>query len=125
LVERQHIYEVKGRTTFEGKIIEPLQEENIKEIVSELKDKGYDAVAVCFLHSYRNPEQELKVKEYIEEELDIPVSLSSDIAREWREYERTSTTIINAYIAPIVRNYLTILEKKLVERGYKKDVYIM
>ncbi|SES13315.1 hydantoinase/oxoprolinase family protein [Psychrobacillus sp. OK032] len=125
LVKREHIYEIQERVTFDGSVVTPLDEENLQQIIGQLKDKNYDAVAVCLMHAYRNPENEVKICSIIEKELDIPVSLSSDIAREWREYERVSTTVINAYIAPIVKKYLNILEKEVEKRGFKKDIYIM
>ncbi|WNS74741.1 hydantoinase/oxoprolinase family protein [Bacillus sp. DTU_2020_1000418_1_SI_GHA_SEK_038] len=125
LVEREHIYEIRERVTFDGSIVTPIDEENLQQIIGELKGKNYDAVAVCLMHAYRNPDHEDQIRTIIEKELDIPVSLSSDIAREWREYERVSTTVINAYIAPIVKKYLNILEKEVEKRGFKKDIYIM
>ncbi|PWW32255.1 N-methylhydantoinase A [Cytobacillus oceanisediminis] len=125
LVEREHIYEINERVTFDGSVVKPMDEENLLQIIEELKEKEYDAVAVCLMHAYRNPDHEGHIRRAIEKELDIPVSLSSDIAREWREYERVSTTIINAYIAPIVKKYLKILEQEVEKRGFKKDIYIM
>ncbi|WP_394140091.1 hydantoinase/oxoprolinase family protein [Cytobacillus oceanisediminis] len=125
LVEREHIYEINERVTFDGSVVKPIDEENLLQIIEELKEKEYDAVAVCLMHAYRNPDHEGHIRRAIEKELDIPVSLSSDIAREWREYERVSTTIINAYIAPIVKKYLKILEQEVEKIGFKKDIYIM
>lgn len=125
LLEREHTYEVKERMNFLGETDMPVDEASVQSVIAELKKGDYDAVAVCFLHSYKNPQHEQQVRDAIEKELDIPVSLSSDIAREWREYERVSTTIINAYIAPIVKKYLNILEEKMKENGFDKDIYIM
>lgn len=125
LLEREHTYEIKERMNFHGDVEKKLDSESLKSIIAELKEGQYDAVAVCLLHSYKNPEHEEMIRDAIEKELDIPVSLSSDIAREWREYERISTTIINAYIAPIVKDYLTILEQKMIDNGFEKDIYIM
>ncbi|MGM0900493.1 MAG: hydantoinase/oxoprolinase family protein [Bacillota bacterium] len=125
LIEREHIYEINERTATDGSIVVELNEESLSEAIARLKERKYDAVAVCLMHSYRNPGHEQQVKTAIEKELDIPVSLSSDIAREWREYERVSTTIINAYISPIVKRYLATLEEEAAERGFKKDIYIM
>ncbi|MFD0824182.1 hydantoinase/oxoprolinase family protein [Neobacillus sp. M.A.Huq-85] len=125
LVDREHIYEIEERIAADGSVIADLDQNSLSAVISELKEKQYDAVAVCLLHAYRNPNHEQFIRTALEEELDIPVSLSSDIAREWREYERVSTTIINAYIAPIVKKYLTILEKEVEKRGFKKDIYIM
>jgi N-methylhydantoinase A len=125
LLDREDTYEIKERMSYQGEVQIPIDSANIKGIINELKKGKYDAVAVCFLHSYKNPMHEQEIRDAIEKELDIPVSLSSEIAREWREYERVSTTIINAYIAPIVKKYLNILEQQMVENGFDKDIYIM
>lgn len=126
LIKRRHIYEVEERILVDGSIDIALNYENLHEIVEELADKGYDSVSVCLLHSYKNPEHELQVKKFIQEKLpNISVSLSHEIVREWREYERTSTTIINGYIAPIVENYLSKFEDEIDNRGLQQDLYIM
>lgn len=125
LLAREDIYEISERMSVDGDVLKEVNENQLQELTENLKLKGYDAVAVCFLHAYRNPENEKVVRQLVESQLDIPVSLSSDIAREWREYERVSTTVINAYIAPIVKKYLALLEEKMKEKGYEKDIYIM
>src|SRR5690625_2367013 len=125
LVERKHIFEINERVTYEGEILQPLEDTEVNRLIERLKEGDFDAVAVCLLHAYRNPEHEKRLLEKLTDALNVPVSLSSDIAREWREYERVSTTIINAYVAPIVNNYLTLLEKEMEKRGYYKDIYIM
>ncbi|HJF34203.1 MAG TPA: hydantoinase/oxoprolinase family protein [Sporosarcina psychrophila] len=125
LLDRENTYEIKERMSYQGEVQTPIESVNINGVINELKKGKYDAVAVCFLHSYKNPKHEQEIRDAIEKELDIPVSLSSEIAREWREYERVSTTIINAYIAPIVKKYLNILEQQMVENGFDKDIYIM
>lgn len=125
LVEREHIYEINERVLADGSVSTEVEEDNLKEIIEQLKEKEYDAVAVCLLHSYQNPAHEQHIRDSIVSQLDIPVSLSSDIAREWREYERVSTTVINAYIAPIVKKYLHTLEEEVEARGFRKDLYIM
>lgn len=125
LMERQHIYEIDERTTYDGNVLKEVNENELNNLVRELKEKDYDAVAVCLLHAYRNPEHERAILNKIQSEVNIPVSLSSDIAREWREYERVSTTVVNAYVAPIVNKYLTLLEGEMNKRGYEKDIYIM
>ncbi|MBI0579487.1 hydantoinase/oxoprolinase family protein [Neobacillus cucumis] len=125
LVQREHVYEINERIAADGSVISELDHDSLNNLIEKLKMNKYDAVAVCLLHAYRNLNHEHLIRVALEQELDIPVSLSSDIAREWREYERVSTTIINAYIAPIVKKYLTILEKEVEKRGFKKDIYIM
>ena len=103
LVPRDRRIEVSGRINFEGKIIEELLEENI-----ELPEKT-ESVAVCLLHSYANPVHEQRIKSMV----NTPVCISSDILPEFREYERMSTTVINAYLMPIIDKYLSNLEKRI------------
>src|SRR5690625_4584061 len=81
LMERKHIYEIDERTTYDGKVLKGINGDELNTIITELKKAEYDAVAVCLLHSYRNPNHERQILEKIKSELDIPVSLSSDIAR--------------------------------------------
>lgn len=102
LVPRNRRIEVSGRINYKGEILENLQE-NIT-----LPDKT-EAVAVCLLHSYANPVHEKKIKSLI----NVPVCISSDIIPEFREYERMSTTVINAYLMPVIDTYLSALEKRV------------
>ena len=126
LVKRRHIYEVEERILVDGTVDTVLNKENLNQIVKEISKKGDHSVSVCLLHSYKNPEHELQIKEFIQEKIpNISVSLSHEIVREWREYERASTTIINGYIAPIVENYLSTFEDEVDKRGLKSDLYIM
>ena len=77
-----------------------------------------DAIAVCFLHSYANPSHEIECGEIISGLVpDIPITLSHQITQEWREYERTSTAVLNSYVHPIARQYLDNLEEQLTEMG--------
>ena len=125
LVERKNIFELDERMSYNGQALKELDNMEVDNLIKDLKAEQFDAVAVCFLHSYRNPVHEQQIFAKLSSALDIPISLSSDIAREWREYERVSTTIINAYVAPIVNKYLTLLEQEMENRGYHKDIYIM
>jgi len=103
LVPRDRRIEVSGRINYKGEIIEVLTEEKI-ELPQET-----ESVAVCLLHSYANPVHEQKIKSMV----DIPVCISSDILPEFREYERMSTTVINAYLMPVIDKYLSNLEKRI------------
>ena len=117
LVPRRHIYEVPERILFDGSVEEPLDESALIDVVKAINRDGITAVAVCFLHSYVNPEHELRAASLVREFApELHVSMSHKIAREWREYERTSTTVINAYVAPIVDAYLSDLETRLKDR---------
>ena len=80
---------------------------------------GLDSVAVCFLHSYVNPDHEVRMAEILKAEApDVVVTISSDLSRQLREYERTSTAVLDAYIKPIVRSYLAKLEGVIADRGF-------
>lgn len=114
LVPRKRIFEVAERTAADGTIIKAPDLSKLAAIAGKVREAGIQSVAVCFLHSYRNPENERIVEEELKRLLpDVFVCASFQICREWREYERTSTAVINAYISPILKQYLTKLENAL------------
>jgi N-methylhydantoinase A len=126
LVPRRHRLEVVERMSPSGHVVTPLAEDSVAKAIDHLVGQGIQSVAVVFLHSYRNPAHELRCEEIISaRHPEISISLSHRIANEWREYERTSTTVVNAAIAPTVRSYLAELEERLGERGVKSSVHIM
>ena len=106
--------ELTERISGAGEVLQPLSPQEVKVTIQELVDKGANSIAVCLLHSYINSEHEDAVAEAIAESFpDINFSLSSKVCPEIREYERTSTTVVNAYIQPIVSRYLEDLEANL------------
>ncbi len=105
LVDKKDRYGIEERISAEGKIIKPLNE----KILKKMDFSEYDAVTVCFLFSYVNPVHEKEIKKI----LDVPVSLSSEVLPEFREYERMSTTVVNTYVMPAMRRYLSFLEDSL------------
>jgi len=106
--------ELTERVSASGDTLQPLSMQEVKVTIQELVDKGARSIAVCLLHSYIKPDHELAVGEVIAESFpDISFSLSSKVCPEIREYERTSTTVANAYIQPIVSRYLEDLETNL------------
>jgi N-methylhydantoinase A len=114
------------RIDVDGSVRIPLDECEIDRIAARVEDDGFVSVAVCLLHAYRNPMHELRVRELLHERLpDLSVSLSHEIAPEWREYERSSTTALNAYIAPKVDRYLRSLMTRLHEDGFGSALHIM
>lgn len=120
LVERQNIVEVDERLDFEGRVLTPFDEEGAAVAARAIRDMGLVAVAVCFLHSYVNPDHEVRMAEILKAEApDVVVTISSDLSRQLREFERTSTAVLDAYIKPIVRSYLAKLEGAIAERGFK------
>jgi N-methylhydantoinase A len=126
LVPRHRTIEVPERMYASGEVREPLNLESVKAACAELAKEGVDAVAVCFLHSYANPEHERMAGKIIEEALPGRyVSLSHEILREYREYERMSTTVVNAYIGPMVGGYVRELHSQLETRGFRGDLAMM
>ena len=99
---------------------------SLDEAIAGIRKSGATSVAVCFLHSYLNPVHELAAVERLAKELpDVSVSRSSDVLPQIKEYERVSTTIVNAYVEPIVRRYLTNLERRLKEAGLKGSLFVI
>lgn len=119
LLERFDCFEVLERMLFDGSVHEPFDATSARAVARDIAARGYEAVAVAFLHSYVNPEHELKMRAVLREEApDIEVTLSHELSREYREYERTSTAVLDAYIKPIVRRYLTALQERLSDEGF-------
>lgn len=126
LIKRRNVYEIEERILVDGEVDTPLNEQSLQMLIKELSEADYDSVAVCLLHSIKNPKHEEIIKREIKKQLpEISVSLSHEVVREWREYERTSTSIINAYIAPIVENYLTKFEVEINRNKMDRELYIM
>ena len=126
LVERPLRYEVSERMDYCGKVIKELDEGEVRRIAHDIKAKGIQAVVICYLHSYANPAHEQRTAEIVREILpEIYLSVSSDILPIIREYERLSTATVNAYIMPIVQQYLLNLRNKLAALGYTREYYLM
>jgi len=126
LVSRQHTYEIAERLLAGGEIDTPLKKASVAAACKELKREGVEAVAVCFLHAYANPEHERIAGEMIRKALPgVYLSLSHEILREYREFERMSTTVVNAYIGPTVGGYVKDLRSGLGRIGFKGDLSIM
>src|SRR3954447_19757551 len=126
LVSRQLTREVEERVLPSGEVHARLDRASLKEACRVLKEEGVDAVAVCFLHSYVNPEHERAAGEALREALpDAYLSLSHDILREYREFERMSTTVVNAYIGPKVGGYVSSLKSSLGKIGFRGNLSIM
>lgn len=126
LVKRRNVFEVEERILSDGSVETNIDTNQLDEVIDQIIEKGFDSVAVSLLHAYKNPEHEVAIKSAFKQKVPhVSVSLSHEIAREWREYERTSTTVINAYVAPIVENYLSSLEERSGSAGLEGDLYIM
>ena len=126
LVPRHLRFEIQERTLFNGDILEELNESEVPGIIEKIKSMGIKTVGVCFLHSYANPKHELRVKELFQKHHpEATVSLSWEILPEIRELERMSTTVINAYVMPIVERYLLDLVERMGKAGLTIDVNVM
>jgi N-methylhydantoinase A len=117
LLPRSRIHEVRGRLDAQGKVIEPLERGDVEKAVAALVQDGVEAIAVTFLFSYANPEHERQAANIIRTLAPgLYVALSSEVNPEWREYERTASTVANGYIGPPVSRYLKDLENLLLRR---------
>lgn len=126
LVRRDLRYEVTERMNFMGQILEPLNENEVIDIIKDLKSKNIKSIAVCLIHSYANPVHERRIKEIINKEWpEVYVSISSDINPQFREYERTSTTVINAYMMPNMASHLINFEKEMEKSNINSKLFIM
>jgi len=126
LAPRHLRFEVRERMGPRGEVIEPLDDASVERVIGKLRDAAVDAIAVCFLHSYANPDHERRVGERLRAAFpDAFLSLSVDVLPEIREYERTSTTVINSLVGPPVRAYLQSLVEQLGARSLPRDVLMM
>ena len=126
LVPRQLRFGVRERVRPDGEVLIPLDQDSLGEAISAIRAAGASSVAVCFLHAYRNPAHEIATVERLKRELpELNVSRSSDVLPQIKEYERVSTTIVNAYVAPVVRRYLTNLEARLKDAGLASGLFII
>ncbi|AAK41875.1 hydantoinase/oxoprolinase family protein [Saccharolobus solfataricus] len=118
--------EVTERIKSNGDILTSLNENEVVEAIKKLKAENVEAIAVSFINSYVNPIHELKVGEIIKRvDPNIIVTLSHEVTREWREYERTSTAVLNAYVMPKMSKYLSKLENEFKNRGFKGNYFAM
>ena len=118
--------EVNERTSFDGQVLAPLDEQAVRDAARHFEKAGVSSIAVSFLHSYANPANEQRAKEVLLEELPgAAVSLSSEVLAVYREYERTITTVLNAYVTPRVSNYIDDLKNSLLSFGTSAAFSIM
>jgi N-methylhydantoinase A len=125
-VDRELRAEIRERTNYKGEIEVTVDQTAIPAIVDRFRAAGVEAVAICFLHAYRNSANEVTVARRIREIWpDVSVLASHELSREWREYERSSTTVLSAYVHPIARRYIESLEARLRDSGYTQRPYMM
>lgn len=125
-VQRRNRWEVEERVDQAGEVLTDLSEEDVREAVRQIRDVGIESIAVAYLNAYANPVHERRTRDLIEEVYpQAYVTLSHELTQEYREYERTSTAVLNAYVHPLADIYLSRLERRLVEQGMDGTMYVM
>ena len=126
LVPRKHRFVIKERNDVNGTILEPINTETFSNLIQKIKEEGFKSVGIGFLHSYANSKNENILRNYLLENLPgVEVSISSDVCPEIREYERFTTTVVNAYIKPLMANYLKKLDNELKIKGFDCPLLLM
>ena len=126
LVEREMVIEIRERLNFRGEVLTPLDEAQAESAIKKLAAARPEAVAVCLLHSYANPAHERKIGEMLQRRMPgVYIALSSEVWPEFQEYERASTTLISAYVGPMLAEYLGRLEEQLRKAGIGCGLQIM
>ncbi len=126
LAPRRYRLEVNERIAADGSVVRPLDVDEVRAAARQLEAEGVEAVAVCFINSYANPAHEIEAKHILESEFPgLLVTASCDVLPEIREYERTSTTVVNAYILPAMRSYLARLQRDLATIGIRAPLHVM
>ena len=126
LIPRKHRFVVEERTDVNGKILKPLNVENLEDLFTKIKKENFESIGIGFLHSYVNGNNEKLLKEILTKKFpDIKISISSEVCPEIREYERFTTTVINSYIKPLMSTYIENLRKNLIEEGFKASLLLM
>lgn len=125
LLERDSIFEIDERLDGAGSVVRPLDMSTVDAVAKEIADADFDSVAVCLIHAYLEPAHEVEVRTRLTELLPgVPIVVSHEVAPEWREYERTSTTVTSAYITPKVRSYLQRISDELGSEGLRVPLHV-
>ncbi|OIQ54668.1 acetophenone carboxylase gamma subunit [Moorella thermoacetica] len=118
--------EVEERINYKGEVLVPLKEDDVRRCIAQFKKEGVEAIGICFLHSYANPEHERRCAEIIRREWpEVDITVSHEISKEWREYERTSTAVLNSYVQPVAARYIDSLDRELNKLQVSNRRYIM
>ncbi len=126
LIPRRYRFEVRERVTYQGRVLQPLHVEQTRRVARKIRRLGTEAVAICFLHSYANPRHEKIASDIIRRESpQTKLTLSSELLPEFREYERTSTTVVNACLQPVISDYVAEIEKGLALLRIRAPLFVM
>jgi N-methylhydantoinase A len=125
-VPRQLCFEVEERLNSKGEIIKPLSKQDVLNVLDECKRKAVRSIAVCFIHSYVNPIHEKICGKIVSDAYpEARLTLSHELTKEWREYERANTAVLNAYVQPVASEYLSSLENELKKLRITSEMYVM
>ena len=117
LTSLEHTYTVAGRIAATGEELQPLRPSDLDRLTEACAREGYEAIAISLLFSFKNPAHELAVRDYLSARLpSVQIVMSHQVSPEWREFERTSTTVTDAYLAPVVRKYISTLQQGMGKR---------
>ena len=126
LVDRKLCWTVQERMDAQGQVVRPLNEETVDTLVNQIIDQSVESVAICLLHSYLNTSHEKQVRQLLLQKIPgLSISLSSDICPEIREYDRACTVVANAYVKPLMENYLNDLSSAIREQGFPGALLLM
>lgn len=126
LVPRRLRFDIPERLGPDGSVLTPLDRSSVEKITRQLGLAGVESIAICFLHAFRNMAHEQAARDIIQRLLpDTAVSISAEVAPEIREYERMSTTVANAYVQPIIHDYVDVLEDRLKKKGVSRRLFLM
>ena len=125
IVSRDLTFEAPERLDYQGRVIQPLDEDAVERIAEQMSGRGVESVAVSLLFSYTNPDHERSVQSILSSKLDVPITLSSEVLPEFREYERTMTVVVNAALRPVIGSYMERLEGEGRKLGLNREWHIM
>src|SRR6185503_289976 len=125
-IRRRDRFEVDERVGYDGELLQPVDDAGARRVAAILRKRGVEAVAVCFVNAYANPENERRMQAILEEELPgVVITTSSDVLPEIFEHERFSTTVANAVLSPLVGGYVRRLGERLEQNGYAGDLLLL
>ena len=126
LLDRSNRFTVRERIDARGNVVVPLDYAQLGTLVNQLKERDIESVAICFLHSYANGSHEYETARFLSSALSgVPLSLSCEVCPEIREYERATTTVANAYVRPLMEQYLLRMQERLVQAGFRGNLMLM
>ena len=125
LIPREDRFTVAGRISAQGTELQPLDEAALEALADRIAAEGFGAVAIGFIHSYMNPDHERRARDIIAAKVDVPISISSEVSPQMREFERFNTVCANAYVRPQMQDYLTRLQIRLKEMGATCPVFMI